>query len=200
MKSTDETRLTLRLADAHDAGAIASIYRPFVESTVISFEVDPPSEHEIRDRINKTLPRHPWLLCEMDGQMAGYAYATAHRARGAYQWSVDTSTYVRSDLHRHGIGRRLYTSLIRLLVAQGYCHAYAGITLPNPASVGLHEAVGFRPLVVYRQVGYKLGAWHDVGWWERQLAPHVASPEPPRALDEISFDLSDAAPPFHPST
>jgi L-amino acid N-acyltransferase YncA len=191
VNSADETRPAVRLAAPTDAGAIASIYRPFVESTVISFEVEPPDEREMRDRIAKTMPRHPWLVCEIDGEIAGYAYASAHRARLAYQWSVDTSAYVRHDLHRRGIGRRLYASLIRLLVAQGYCNAYAGITLPNPASVGLHEAIGFLPLVVYQQVGHKLGAWHDVGWWQFQLAPHVANPKAPRTLDELSFDLSE---------
>jgi len=97
---------------------------------------------------------------------------------------------VRPEFHRCGIGRRLYASLLRLLTMQGYCNAYAGITLPNAASVGLHEAVGFRPLTVYRDVGYKLGAWHDVGWWQRQLAPHAANPDRPRTLDALTFDLS----------
>jgi L-amino acid N-acyltransferase YncA len=187
---TEEMKPAVRLATAQDAAAIASIYRPFVESTIVSFELDPPGEREMGERINTTLPRYPWLVCEMDRQIAGYAYATAHRTRLAYQWSVDTAVYLRPEWHRRGIGRRLYRSLIQLLIAQGYCNAYAGITLPNAASVGLHEAVGFRPLTVYHQVGYKLGAWHDVGWWQLQLAPHAANPERPRTLDELTFDLS----------
>jgi phosphinothricin acetyltransferase len=158
--------------------------------TIVSFEVDPPGEREIGERINTTLPRHPWLVCEVDGQIAGYAYATAHRLRLAYQWSVDTSVYLSPEWHRRGIGRRLYATLLWLLTAQGYCNAYAGITLPNAASVGLHEAVGFLPLTVYSRVGYKLGAWHDVGWWQRPLAPHTADPGRPRTLDELTFDLS----------
>ena len=190
MTLANETRPAIRLATVQDGGAVADIYRPFVESTIVSFEVHPPDEGEMGERIRATLPRHPWLVCEVDRQIAGYAYATAHRARLAYQWSVETSAYVRPEWHRRGIGRRLYTALINVLTAQGYCNAYAGITLPNAASVALHEAVGFRPLTVYHHVGYKLGAWHDVGWWQRQLAPHTANPERPRPLDEIAFDLS----------
>ena len=190
MTPADETMPAVRLARGEDAAAIASIYRPFVESTIVSFELDAPGEREMGERINTTLPHHPWLVCEIDRRIAGYAYATAHRTRRAYQWSVDTSAYVHPEWHRRGIGRRLYGALIQLLTAQGYCNAYAGITLPNAASVGLHEAVGFRPLTVYHQVGYKLGAWHDVGWWQRQLAPRAAHPQRPRRLDELTFDLT----------
>ena len=108
--------------------------------------------------------------------MQGYAYASRHRDRAAYQWSIDVSVYVRADAHRRGIGRALYAALLRIVVAQGFYNAYAGITLPNPASVGLHESFGFRPVGMYRRVGHKLGAWHDVGWWALDLQPRPASP------------------------
>jgi L-amino acid N-acyltransferase YncA len=169
----------VRLADRRDAADIAAIYRPFVASTIISFEVDPPDTVQMADRIARTVVRYPWLVVEHEGRIVGYAYATRHRERLAYQWSVDTSAYVHPDYWRKGLGRRLYRSLIPILTAQGFVNAYAGIALPNPASVGLHEAVGFRSVGVYRSVGYKLGAWHDVGWWALRLKNPEASPSAP---------------------
>jgi L-amino acid N-acyltransferase YncA len=109
-------------------------------------------------------------------------YASAHRTRAAYRWSVDTTIYVHPGVHRSGVGRALYTSLLRILALQGFYTAYAGITLPNRGSVGLHEAVGFEHLAVYRGVGYKLGAWHDVGWWQRSIAARPPVPEPPMTM------------------
>jgi L-amino acid N-acyltransferase YncA len=115
----------------------------------------------------------------------GYAYASKHRERAAYQWSVDVSIYIRPHAHRRGIGRALYTSLFRVLALQGFYHAYAGITLPNPASVGLHEALGFQPVGVYQAVGFKLGAWHDVGWWRLLLRPLAEDPRRPVELPTL---------------
>jgi phosphinothricin acetyltransferase len=176
---------SIRVATEADAAAIAAIYRPIVESTVISFEVEPPDEREMRRRIDETTSVYPWLVCEMAGGVAGYAYATKHNVRAAYQWSVNTSVYVHAGFRRSGVGHGLYLSLFAILAAQGYFNAYAGITLPNPASVGLHERMGFEPVGVYRQVGYKLDAWHDVGWWQLTLKAREASPPAPLALDEI---------------
>ena len=174
----------IRMATVDDASAIAAIYRPVVESTFISFETVAPSTDEMRQRIQEVLASHPWLVCENDGVVAGYAYASKHRARAAYQWSVDTSVYVDERIRRRGIGHGLYLSLFAVLTAQGYANAFAGITLPNPASVALHERVGYTPVGVYGRVGYKLGAWHDVGWWQRSLARSDAEPSPVRGLSD----------------
>jgi phosphinothricin acetyltransferase len=178
--------IDIRLAGRDDANEIAAIYRPFVESTIISFETIAPEPHEMADRIAATLARYPWLVCEWDGEIAGYAYATRHRERKAYQWSVDTSAYVHPRYLRRGIGAGLYRSLFGVLSAQGFVNAYAGIALPNPASVGLHESVGFRPVGIYRSVGYKLGAWHDVGWWARGLQNHDPAPRDPLDVTMLS--------------
>ena len=170
---------SIRLAVARDAAAVAGVYRPFVDSTVISFETEPPDEREMRGRILETLESYPWLVYESDGAVVGYAYATKHRVRAAYRWSVDTAVYIDAAHHRRGIGRGLYASLFAILAQQRYVNACAGITLPNPASVGLHEAAGFQPVGIYRQVGHKLGAWHDVGWWELALRDRPKEPEEP---------------------
>jgi L-amino acid N-acyltransferase YncA len=175
----------IRFVTSDDAAGIAAIYGPIVASSSISFEVEPPGEEEMRRRIQDTPPAYPWLVCEHRDRVAGYAYATRHRVRAAYQWSVDTSVYVHPDVHRCGIGRALYASLVRILAAQGYFNACAGIALPNAASVGLHESVGFEPVGVYRHVGYKFGAWHDVGWWQLGLQPSAAEPRPLLSLAEI---------------
>jgi L-amino acid N-acyltransferase YncA len=170
---------TIRLADADDAAQVAAIYAPYVHAAATSFEIDAPGAEEMRERILRTLSRVPWLVCARDAEVLGYAYAGKHRDRAAYQWSVDVSVYVDARAQRRGVGRALYTSLLRLLVVQGYYNAYAGITLPNPSSVGLHEALGFQPVGIYREVGHKLGAWHDVGWWSLRLQALTSDPPPP---------------------
>jgi L-amino acid N-acyltransferase YncA len=180
----------IRLATETDAAAVAAIYGPVVASTVISFEAVPPDADEMRRRIRETLVAYPWLVFEVDGRVVGYAYAGRHRARAAYEWSVDASVYIDPEHHRRGIGRALYTSLFRILTAQGYVNAYAGVTLPNPASVGLHESMGFQPVGVYGKVGFKFGTWHDVGWWQLALQPHPAAPVRPVALAEVRGDPS----------
>jgi phosphinothricin acetyltransferase len=133
-------------------------------------------------RVERIVARTPWLVLERGGRVLGYAYAGLHRDRPAYQWSVEVSAYVHPDAHRGGVGAALYTSLFDVLVLQGFRNAYAGITLPNAASVGLHTSLGFTPVGVYRGVGYKLGAWHDVAWFERPLAPRAAEPLAPVPL------------------
>jgi phosphinothricin acetyltransferase len=139
-----------------------------VSGTCISFELEPPDEAEMARRISDYGASHGWLVAEVAGQVAGYAYGSAHRSRAAYASSCDVAVYVDPMHARQGIGRALYQELLPLL-ATNYHAAFAGIALPNEASVGLHEAMGFTPVGIYRQVGWKLGAWRDVGWWQRLL-------------------------------
>ena len=187
--------MLIRLASPADAAAVRQIYTPAVERTPISFEVVAPAVAEMARRIVDHADEHPWLVAEDGGAVLGYAYAGQFRARAAYRWSVETSVYVAGGARRRGGGRTLYASLLSLLAAQGYHRAFAGITLPNPASVGLHEAMGFARLGVFREVGWKLGSWHDVGWWQRQLAApsRGAAPEPPRRLRELDPAAVEAA-------
>jgi L-amino acid N-acyltransferase YncA len=173
--------MSVRMARDQDAAAVAAIYEPIVRQTAISFELVPPTAEEMKTRIENTVPRLPWLVStDGAGAINGYAYASKHRERAAYQWSVDTTVYVRSNSRGQGVGKALYEALFTELVALGYCQAFAGIALPNDASVRLHQSVGFTPIGVYRQVGFKLGRWHDVGWWQRPLRS-IPVPEAPRS-------------------
>jgi L-amino acid N-acyltransferase YncA len=179
----NEDTATIRMASARDAAQVAAIYAPYVVGAATSFELEPPDAGEIGRRIETVLPFAPWLVCVDGGQeVIGYAYTSRHRDRAAYQWSVDVAVYIRADHHRRGVGRALYEALFPLLRLQGFYLAHAGITLPNPGSVGLHEALGFRPIGVYPAVGWKLGSWRDVGWWQLPLGTRPPVPAPPLSL------------------
>jgi L-amino acid N-acyltransferase YncA len=171
---------------ARDAPGCAAIYAPFVRDTVISFEEHPPSEQELERRIERISRTHPWLVAEHEGRLIGYAYGSPHHERPAYRWAADVAVYVAASHHRRGVGRALYGALMALLIRQGLYVACAGITLPNAASVALHDACGFTAVGVYRRIGFKHGAWHDVGWWQLQLAPAddppTTGPGPPARL------------------
>jgi L-amino acid N-acyltransferase YncA len=175
----------IRLAAALDCEQISAVYAPYVLNTVISFETEPPGPDEFRRRVSDTLEFLPWLVCERNGQVLGYSYADKYRARAAYQWSASVSVYVDSTVHRAGIGRALYASLFRILDLQGLYNLYAGITLPNESSVGLHRSCGFHQIGLERSVGYKLGAWHDVSMWHLPLRPCLPAPEPPIPLAAV---------------
>jgi phosphinothricin acetyltransferase len=161
-----------------DARAIHDIYRPIVESTSISFELEPPSVDVITGRIIAITATYPWLVLEIDGEVGGYAYATAFKDRPAYQWSVETTIYLRQEFRGQGLGKVLYSALIDRVRDAGFANAYAGVALPNPGSEALHFSVGFRPIGVFPRAGFKLGQWHDVGWWHRPIHRDPAPAEP----------------------
>ena len=179
MDSTAKIKNT-RSVTIDDAAEVLSIYAPYVESTTISFETSVPTLSEIEARITKTLPMYPWLIYERDQKVLGYAYASQHRAREAYLWSVDVAVYVRQTFTHQGIGRDLYQDLLMQLQCAGYANAFAGIALPNDASIALHESRGFVPIGIYKNVGYKHGTWLDVGWWQRSFEhpKHPFAPKP----------------------
>ena len=183
--------MIVRLADpARDAAAVAAIYRPAVEESLASFEEVPPGAEEMAGRISTTLERTPWLVGAERGRVIGYAYAGPHRERAGYRWSVNISVYVAPRSQGRGVGRRLYDELLTVLRRQGFVNAYAGVTLPNEASVALHTAIGMRRVGVYERVGFKDDAWHDVAWYQLRLADPVGTPPEPIALPR----LEDAAP------
>ena len=177
--------MEIRLATPADAAAVRAIYAPIVSSTPISFELEPPTVEEMAARIAAVLPTYPWIVLTDGDGVAGYAYGRQFQTRPAYRWSVETSVYVGDDRRRAGFGGKLYRSLLELLTRQGYRQALAGIALPNPASVGLHQACGFRLTGVQERLGWKLGAWHDVGWFQRELAPGTGAPAAPVAVDRL---------------
>ncbi len=185
----------LRMATPDDAGAILAIYAPVVRETPISFELEPPKPEEIHRRIAGVLGFAPWLVCEIDGTVAGYAYASRFRDRAAYQWSVETTVYVDEGFRRRGVSGALYGALFQCLRLQGFRTAVAGITLPNEASVRAHEAAGFRPAGVVHRVGFKFGSWWDVGFWDLDLTPPAADqlPAPPIAPAEASKNAAWSA-------
>jgi phosphinothricin acetyltransferase len=177
-----EERAGIRNADPGDAPAIQAVYAPYVESSVASFEEVPPGTEEISRRM-RSQPRLPWLVATRGGAVVGFAYASSHRARAAYRWSADCSVYLRKEERGRGTGRHLYERLLGELRSLGYVTVFAGIALPNAASVGLHEALGFRPVGTYRSVGYKHGDWRDVGWWQLPLVPPPVTPAEPRTWE-----------------
>ncbi|WP_072478893.1 GNAT family N-acetyltransferase [Amycolatopsis australiensis] len=169
----------IRDATPSDAAACAALYAPYVTDTVISFETEPPGVAEMARRIAGA---HAWFVLETDGHIAGYAYAQRFAERAAYRWSCETSIYLERGRRRTGAGRALYETLLQRLQEQGFCRAFAGMTLPNEASAGLHRALGFEPAGVYRRVGWKHGAWHDVAWVQKDLRATEGCTSPPPEL------------------
>lgn len=175
-----------RIRDAdpsRDAAACAAIYAPHVEGSAVSFEERAPEAAEMAMRIERYGASHAWLVAELEGEVVGYAYATAFNERPAYRWSTSVSVYIGESAQGRGVGRALYEALFARLRERGYRMACAGITLPNPASVSLHERLGFERVGVNREIGWKHGAWHDVGWYQLELAPAgegpPSEPQPP---------------------
>ena len=176
----------IRLAMPADAGAIADLYRPYVEQSRISFEEQAPDRAEMARRIAGDFPGlHPWLVAEQDDALLGFASSAPFRSRPAYRWSVEIGIYLADAAQRRGIGRQLLEELTDLLTRQGFVTAIGAIALPNDPSVRLHEALGFVSAGTYRASGFKLGEWVDVGLWQKDLAPRTAAPAEPLPFDGL---------------
>ncbi len=170
----------VRDAREDDAPACAAIYAPYVSETAVSFESEPPTAVQMAERIAAATRTHGWVVLEDDDRVVGYAYGGPHQKRAAYRFSCEVSVYVEQGRRRTGSGRTLYEALFERLAARGYRMAVAGMTLPNESSVGLHRAMGFKPVGVYRRIGWKFGAWHDVAWVQRALGVEQNPPTEPR--------------------
>lgn len=179
----------IRTARDDDAAAIHAIYAPSISDGVATFETELPGVDAMRERLRARLTHYPWLVWEEAGEVLAYAYAGRFRERAAYDWIAETSIYVRTDAHRRGIARKLYSVLLDVMRLQGITQAVGVITLPGTVSVAMHEAMGFTSAGVWRQCGYKLGKWWDVGVWQKEL--QVAA-NPPAAV--VPFPQLPAAP------
>ena len=185
------SKLSIRPAREDDAAAVAAVYAPYVRDTAVSFEAEAPTAAVMAQRIGETLTTHPWLVADRGGDVVGYAYANKHSPRAAYRWTVDVTIYVSEQERRNGIGRGLYLTLLTTLRKQGFRSAFAEIVLPNPGSARLHEAMGFKHIGVHKGIGFKLGCWHDIGYWRLGLADDAAPPSEP-----ISFAVFRETPAF----
>lgn len=179
----------VRLATIGDAEEIIGIYGPVILASATSFEISLPSCEEMQERIQACLQKYPWIICVIDGKLAGYVYGSKHRDREAYQWTCECSVYIHDAYKGKGIGKKLYRLLFRLLKIQQFRNVYAGITLPNEASILLHEKCGFEHFATYENVGYKFGDWHSVGWWKLEVNEYDPEPPPPLKLWELDPDM-----------
>lgn len=159
----------IRLAELKDAEAICAIYNYYIVNTVISFEETPISVESMKERMAGIISEFPYYVYEEDGKILGYGYATTWKSRSAYKYSVETSIYVNKDSKGLGIGTNLYECLLKELKVRGIHRAIAGISLPNMASVSLHEKIGFKKIAEFTEVGYKFDEWINVGYWEYKL-------------------------------
>ena len=184
--------VTIRMAGPSDAEQILDIYAPYVQQSSATFEYTVPSVGEFEQRIRNTLTDLPYILCEIDGELQGYAYASHYRSRAAYQWDCELSIYIREDSLRAGIGKLLYEILLKLLAEMNYVHAYACITTPNDASIAFHKAMGFVQNAYFEQCGFKNGRWYDITWMDYRLNDEVAAcslgapPKPVKSIRELS--------------
>lgn len=170
--------MNIRIASPEDAPALVEIYAPYVKDTTVSFEYDVPTAEEFADRIRLTLEKYPYLVAEENGRILGYTYASAFKSRAAYNWSVETTIYVRQYEQQHGMGSALYQALEEQLNRQHICNLCACIAYPNPASIEFHKKFGYKLIAHFHRSGYKLGAWQDMVWMEKELCPHTVPPQP----------------------
>jgi len=172
----------LRFALPSDAEAVLGIYAPYVRDTAVTFEYEVPDLSSYTERMERIMASYPFILCEVGQRVVGYAYASRHRDRAAYQWATESSVYIDPEFQGQGLGKRLYAALLEILRHQGFLIVYAVITMPNEASERLHTSVGFSEIGLHRCAGFKLGAWHDVKWYEYFLSDPPAEPQTPMAF------------------
>lgn len=178
--------MQIRLASTDDASEILEIYTPYILHTSLTFETEVPSTEQFKKRISNYLIEWPWLVCENDDRkIIGYAYASRYRERTGYQWCVEVSVYILEEYHQSDIGSSLYNVLLEILRLQGYRNVYAVINLPNDTSIKFHEKMGFEFFAAYKNVGYKLGAWKTVGWWQKIINEYNDNPAPPVKFSEM---------------
>ena len=182
----------IRVATKEDAAAMLEIYAPFILNSGITQETEVPSVEDFQQRIISNLEERPWLVCEINNEIAGYAYAGKHRERKGYQWCTEPSVYVSEKYYGLGVANALYAALFDILKMQGYVNAYAVITLPNERSIAFHKKFGFEYLTTYKKIGYKLGQWHDVGWMQYEINPHKKDPAEPIKFPSIDRTLIDS--------
>lgn len=175
----------IRFANLDDADDILKIYEKFIKETVVTFEIEVPSIESFQNRMKSIMDFYPWLVCEVDGEIAGYAYASKHGERAAYRWSADLSVYIGEKFHRHHLGTDLYDEVIQYLKKQGFCTVYAAISTPNPKSEAFHQSYGFHKIGEFKNVGHKMGKWLDVTWYDLQIAEYSENPQEPLSIQQI---------------
>jgi L-amino acid N-acyltransferase YncA len=183
-------KIQYRIATPEDAESILEIYTPVINTTAISFEETPPSVADMAKRIEKILEKHPWIVAvDKNEKILGYAYASPYRDRAAYKWASEVSIYIRDTHQKLGLGKSLYEKLFHIMKKQNIYKSYALIALPNTGSIALHEKMGFQYLCIFKNVGYKLGKWHDVGWWEKTLSRSANAPSEPIKFSDLKNTL-----------
>jgi len=182
----------IRVATKEDAAGMLDIYTPFILNSGVTQETDVPSVEDFQQRIISNLAERPWLVCEIDHEIAGYAYAGKHRDRKGYQWCTEPSVYISEKHFGVGVAHALYTALFDILKIQGYVNAYAVITLPNDRSIAFHKKFGFAYLTTYEKIGYKLGQWHDVGWMQYEVNLHKENPGDPIKFENIDIPMIES--------
>lgn len=182
----------IKVATKDDAAGMLDIYTPFILNSGVTQETEVPTVEDFQERILSNLAERPWLVCEINNEIAGYAYGGRHRDRKGYQWCTEPSVYILEKYFGLGVANALYAALFAILKLQGYVNAYAVITLPNERSVAFHKKFGFEYLTTYKKIGYKLGQWHDVGWMQYEINPHRKDPMDPVKLSGIDKCVIDS--------
>ena len=178
-------KTNFRFINSYDAEEVLAIYAYYVNNTAITFETEVPSLANFKDRIETTLQTYPWLVALQDGKIVAYAFAKMHRPTGAYLWSPEVTIYVANDFQGKGIGKSLYEALFALLKLQGFYSVFAGIVLPNPKSIALHQTLGFEEIGVFKNIGFKLGKWHSSQWMQKSLGQDQQIPSKPISISEL---------------